>query len=99
MGLVDKQSFLQFLDERNGRISHRSIQGTRISHRRNGRFWVRQVLEPALSTGLESLDFMNLLLSRLELSTDEVVGFLLLSYRWNQSIYPQLILQKKLPIC
>ncbi len=35
-----------------------------------------KVLEPALSTGLESLDFMNLLLSRLELSTDEVVGFL-----------------------
>jgi type IV pilus assembly protein PilB len=35
-----------------------------------------KVLEPALSTGLESLDFMNLLLSRLELSTDEVLGFL-----------------------
>ena len=33
-------------------------------------------LEPTISTGLESLDFMNLLLDRLELSTDEVVGFL-----------------------
>jgi len=33
-------------------------------------------LDPALSTGSESLDFMNLLLGRLELSTNEVVGFL-----------------------